>query len=84
MFTVHHFFSLERLSLSYQMSYKLKQRRQGSRNYIGNMVEIESQNNLNGRSILNDDYANILTCDFSIPEPTIYVDRFRSLSSKSW
>jgi len=72
------------LSLSYRMSYQLKQRSQGSYNYIGNMVEIESQDNLNGRSILNDDYANILTCDFSIPEPAIYVDRFRSLSSKSW
>ena len=65
------------------MSYKLKQRSQGSYNYIGNMVDIESQDNLNGRSILNDDYANILTCDFSIPKPAIYFDRCRSLPSKS-
>ena len=35
MFTVHHFYSLGRLSLLYQMSYKLKQRSQGSYNYIG-------------------------------------------------
>ena len=46
------------------------------------MAEIESQDNLNGRSILNDDYANILTCDFSIPKPAfIFTDEEHCLAS---